>query len=147
MVHNTHYDEIHDNKLRHAKEAFTLVEIMIALFIIGIVVGGAFVVIPGYLERAYLSATKTTLKNVQTSILMFKQDTGKYPESLADLYKSPGIEGWRGPYGGLKGWPEDGWGKRLVYHLTPDGQNPYELYSYGSTAGRQTPKEKRVSAW
>lgn len=146
MTHTMYQDQM-DNERRHAEEGFTLAELMITLVIIGILVAAAFVGVPALFERVYLNNTKTTLKSIDTAIKTYKLDTGQPPSSLSDLYKNPGVEGWRGPYAGLKGWPEDGWGIKLVYHLTPDGKHPYELYSYGGSAGKQTPKNQRVSAW
>ena len=132
---------------RYAHEAFTLIELMIAITIIGLIVGGLFVVIPGYMEQAKLSNTQTTLRNLKVTIMNYKNNTGEYPETLRDLVTQPTGDrgqGWRGPY--FKKLPEDGWGKPFVYQPTPDGVNPYELYSYGGRAGRSEPKSKRVSA-
>jgi hypothetical protein len=43
--------------------------------------------------------------------------------------------------------PTDGWDKPLQYHPTPEGENPFELYSYGSSKGKAMPKEKWLDVW
>jgi general secretion pathway protein G len=138
---------IHKRKI--AQDGFTLIELMIAVAIIGIL---AAVVVPnfmGYLRRAKVSAAKTELKVLADSILNFNLDTGRYPARLNDLVKRPTEEDvaskWQGPYLKKKELPKDPWTNRYVYKLTPGQENPYELYSYGPN-GRRAPKAEWIRA-
>jgi general secretion pathway protein G len=42
--------------------------------------------------------------------------------------------------------PQDAWREEFQYKRTPEGKNPYELYSYGSN-GAGAPKEEWISVW
>jgi general secretion pathway protein G len=136
---------------RSARGGFTLIELIIAMAILALL---ALVVAPmfmGALDKARISSTKDKLKSIKTSIDMFKVDTGKYPSKIRDLVEKPKEESlarnWqKGGYlqGGEE--PKDAWDEYFVYKRTPDGQNPYELYSYGSN-GPSASKEDWISVW
>ena len=45
-----------------------------------------------------------------------------------------------------KGLPEDPWGNEFQYKVTPGGEHPYELYSFGAN-GPDAPSEEYIDAW
>ncbi len=104
------------------RPGFTLIELMIAIVIIGILAGGSIYVAMTVMENARKTATKTTLQTISMQLLNYKSEKGDYPQSLQELVKA-----------GFLKRPQlrDGFDKPIVYHLTPDGDKPYELYSYG----------------
>lgn len=132
---------------RTTREGFTLVEIMIALAIIGVL--GA-VIVPNfmsYLERSRRKAIRLSLVGVKKEIETFNADTHRYPEKLRDLAKKPSyeIKGWDGPY--LTQEVIDPWGEPIQYKATPnDAKRPYQLYSFGPSK-RGAPKEEWISVW
>jgi general secretion pathway protein G len=118
------------------KKGFTLIELMIALAIIGLIAGSAIYFAMGYLASAKRTSTKTKLQNFQIVLMNYKTEKGEYPKSLQDLVKA----------GFLKSpLPKDGWDKPFVYRPTPDGEKPYELYSYGPE-GKGGGKASRIYA-
>jgi len=133
-----------------AQEGFTLIEILIATALVVII--GAFA-IPGIMnmfEKGKRQTAKTQLRNVKNALSTYYADVGQYPESLTDLVKRPeGEEAakWDGPYLEGKTAPSDPWGTKIQYRKTPEGENPYELYSYGSSKGKSTPKDKWIDVW
>ena len=120
------------------RQGFTLIELMIGIVIIGLIVGGGAYFFITYLESAKRNNTKTTLQGLKTTLMLYKNEKGQYPKTLQDLVKS-GI--WKG-----KSLPKDAWDRSFVYRPTPEGKNPYELYSYGSE-GKGGGKASRISAW
>ena len=104
------------------KKGFTLIELMIAIVIIGLITGGSIYFAMGVLESAKRTSTKTKLQSFQVFLMNYRNEKGEYPKSLADLVKADFLK---------KPLPQDGWNKPFVYRSTPDGEKPYELYSYG----------------
>jgi general secretion pathway protein G len=94
-----------------------------------------------YLERSKRDTAKTTLLNFRQAITLYQTDTGRLPDSLRDLIKRPANEevrtSWSGPYLPKKSVPLDPWGKKYVYKVTPDSENPYELYSRGKSGKKE----------
>jgi general secretion pathway protein G len=117
-----------------ARAGFTLIEIMIAIAILGLLMA---VVAPRFMglgEGAKLKLVSIELKRLQDGIKTFKVQSGRYPERLRDLVERPQDEKlakkWR------RVWdddlPEDPWGNDYRYRLTSgSGGHPYELYSEG----------------
>lgn len=104
------------------KKGFTLIELMIAIVIIGLITGGSIYFAMGVLESAKRTSTKTKLQSFQVFLMNYRNEKGEYPKSLADLVKAGFLK---------KPLPQDGWNKPFVYHLITDGEKPYELYSHG----------------
>lgn len=130
------------------RSGFSLIEIIIAIAIVGLMVGlgvGAF----QYLGKAARTATDSNLQSVKLSLQSFNSDTGAYPATLADLLMRPAdpklSKRWRGPY--LEKEVEDGWKHPFMYQLNPKGAaHPFELYSWGSN-GEGSPQEEHISVW
>lgn len=126
---------------KNLQSGFTLMELLIAIVIMGLLLA---IAIPAYRNLVSGARKKTARQQVrllQSAIGFFEVDLGKVPERLTDLVKRPvpgdyydqdSINDWAdGGY--IKGGkvPKDPWGRKFVYKLTPGGQNPYQLYSYG----------------
>lgn len=135
-----------------ARSGFSLLEIMVAIAIIGIMMA---IIIPNFMsyrKNANKSAATSNLQMFDNAILMYNMHTGQLPSRLQDLIKKPSdakiANKWEGPYlGKIKEIPEDPWGNKYQYKLTPQGeQHKYELYSYGPD-GKGAPKEEWISVW
>lgn len=128
------------------RAGFSLVEIMIVIFIIGLISSILIYNLGGASEKAKLATARQQLKSLAAAINEFEQDTGELPENLQDLITAPAGElgeKWEGPYLKLKKLPKDPWERPYQYQKTPDAENEYELFSNGPKKG----KKRRISVW
>ncbi|MEM6888125.1 MAG: type II secretion system major pseudopilin GspG [Pseudomonadota bacterium] len=112
---------------------FSLVEMLVAVGIIGLLVG---LVGPAAIKQLNASRSKTTeaqIAQLRTAIDIFQIDTGRLPteaEGLNALVANPGtIAGWNGPYLRDGQLPTDAWGAQFIYRY--DG-NQVRVISLGS---------------
>ena len=87
---------------RRAEQAFTLIELMLVIVILGIL---AAIVVPkfsGSTERARIAAAQSQIANFGTALDAFEVDMGYYPKGkngLLDLVQQPrDAQNWHGPY-------------------------------------------------
>ncbi len=137
--------------MTHSRSGFTLIEILIAMAIIGLIMGVAAPVAMRQFAKAKVSTARRELASLQTAINEFNVDTNQYPSSLKDLLKAPAEENiarrWQGPYIQKKAIPKDPWSNPYKYQLTPDNaEHPYELYTNGEK-GKKGGKKSRMSVW
>jgi general secretion pathway protein G len=133
---------------RHAQAGFSLMEILIAIVIVGII---AAVTVPayfGYVERNKLKAAKLELRTIKGYVESFYGDINSVPDSLEDLVHKPTREelakDWVQPY--TEKVPRDPWGNAYIYRPTPEGEHKYELYSYGPK-GKTAPENEWLNVW
>jgi general secretion pathway protein G len=128
-------------------DAFTLVELLLVLVILGIL---AAIVIPkfsGRTEQAKEQAAVTQISTFRTALDAFEVDTGSYPKGkngLVDLIQAPrDAQNWRGPYLQSDTIPKDPWGNDYIYE-NPGRHNPssYDLSSPGPPGS-----EKVIANW
>lgn len=96
---------------------FTLVELLVVIVVLAVL---AAIVLPKFMnssQRSKESALRSDLKLIRNAISMFQADTGKYPNSLADLAETDktavkvaggaavNAADWHGPY--LEAVPKD----------------------------------------
>ena len=104
----------------------TLIEIMVVVFILGLIAAVVGVNVAGTAEHAEVQTAQMDIKGIEQGLDMYRLRKGKYPstsEGIGVLYSS----------GVLKGTPKkDPWGRDYVY-LFPGQNNPkgYDLMSYG----------------
>jgi general secretion pathway protein G len=120
-----------------ASSGFTLIEMLLVLFIIGILVTVVVVKFGGRQEEARITAARADIKAYSLALDMFELDNGFYPtaeqglDALVDSAKS-GVDAarWRGPY--VQSIKKDPWGNAYVYRY-PSAKNPrsYDIISYG----------------
>ena len=87
--------------------AFTLMEIMVVLFIIGFLVAYVGPKVARQFTKAGKFKAKMQVTKVKDALMEYKQDVGHYPtqrEGLSALVVKPSTKGsnnWDGPYGGV----------------------------------------------
>jgi general secretion pathway protein G len=119
------------NQKSKIKSAFTLVEMLLVVTIIGILAALVIPKIVGRSEQARATAAQADLSSIKTALDAFEVDNGFYPKSLNDLVQAPGnAKNWHGPY--LEKVPQDPWFNPYVYYF-PGKHNSgsYDLLSVG----------------
>lgn len=124
---------------------FTLIEIMVAVIILGIL---AAIIIPNVVDRpeqARIVKAKQDILAIQDALDLYKLDNGFYPstdQGLQALVSKPNNQPTPMNYkegGYLPRVPIDPWGKPYQY-LNPGVHNPnsVDIYSYGPTGQSNT---------
>jgi general secretion pathway protein G len=137
-------------KKNNSKQAFTIIELMVVITIIGILASLVAPKFIGKLETAKVKTTKAQLEMFSTALDSFNLDTGRYPsdsEGLAVLWtKRKDIRGYDGPYL-PKPVTSDAWGNPYIYKKTSD-EHGFDILSYAKD-GKEGGDEKNtdISIW
>lgn len=118
---------------------FTLLEIIVVVFIISLLVAIVAPKIIGRTDDARITEAKMQIKNFETALKLFKIDNGFYPdtqqglESLSEMPTTGRIPGkYRaGGYLEQKKIPLDPWGGAYIY-ISPGIHGDFDLLSYGA---------------
>lgn len=118
---------------RRRARGFSLVEMLVAVAIIGLLVGLVGPAAMRQLQGSRVNATEAQIAQIRTALDIFQIDTGRLPtqaEALAALIADPGaVPGWNGPYLRDGRMPVDAWGGAFLY--TYDGET-VQVISLGS---------------
>jgi general secretion pathway protein G len=106
----------------HPRDAgFTLVEILVVVFIIGLLATIVSVTVIGRTDDARITQTKAQIKEIESALHLYKLDNGHYPtteQGLGALVQKPTSgpqpRKWN-PDGYLGKRPDDAWGNPFVY--------------------------------
>lgn len=118
---------------------FTLLEIIVVVFILSLLVAIVAPRIMGRTDEAKVTAAQVQIKNFETGLKLFKIDNGFYPDTqqgLQALIEKP-TDGripnkYRdGGYLELQKIPLDPWGNPYVY-VCPGIHGDYDILSYGA---------------
>ena len=123
---------------RHEHNGFSLVELMVVLFIMALLAAVvAYNVIPVG-DKAKVVAARADIATLDQSLEMYRLDLGAYPsqaEGLAALRKAPAglanAQDYRSG-GYIKDLPDDPWGHPYQYRTPGDEGRAYEVYSLGA---------------
>lgn len=110
------------------RQGFTLVEILLVVAILGILAGVAVVSLKGRTKSASISATRTSIKAIQTAIDTYEVDNGAYPANIQALLTKTSENNWNGPYIKDGRTPKDAWGTEFGYSIKGES---YEIRSAG----------------
>jgi general secretion pathway protein G len=123
---------------RARRLAFTLVEMLLVLVILGVLAAIVYPKVAGRSEQARVSAAIAQVAAFKTALEAFEVDNGYYPKGKAGLndlvVKPRDAQNWHGPY--LDSIPKDPWGNEYIYEC-PGRMNTssFDIMSMG-TDGR-----------
>lgn len=137
--------------LTRKREAFSLMEIMIVVFIIGLLAALAGPRLMKLMFKGQVGAAQGMISGLKNALVEYKMDVGRFPKSLDALIKD--VEGagarWQGPYlEGKAEIPLDPWQNDYVYNRPPkeypEQYKTFEIISFGGELGPDEPKEKWI---
>ena len=121
-----------------AKQAFTLMEILVALAILGLLVGLAVSNFGNIFGDQQVTTTKLFVNDsMKVPLTTYRIQVGDYPstaEGLAALITSPPdkVDRWHGSYLESKTLPKDPWGHEYKYaYPGTHNKDGYDLWSTG----------------
>ncbi|MCF7870594.1 MAG: type II secretion system major pseudopilin GspG [Candidatus Omnitrophica bacterium] len=139
------------NALRTTKHAFTLIELMLVVVILGALAAMIVPRMAGRSQQAKISIAKADImSNIPSALDLYELDNGAYPSTeqgldalLSKPAGSPQPNNWNGPY--LKKKPIDPWGSEYQYRYPSQHQRlDYDLYSFGPD---QVKSDDDVTNW
>lgn len=104
-----------------AAPAFSLLELMLVLVILGLLSTVAAVALLPQAEKAKVKVTKTSLSVIKTAIQGYQIEHSRLPASLDELIPDYLEEGKT----------RDGWKQEFYFKPTPGGAREYDLMSFG----------------
>ncbi len=118
------------------RKAFTLLEMMLVVVIIGLLATVVVINFAGQTTKALTQTTKASLSQIKGALTTYATSNGGYPPDLATLKTSKELERV----------PVDGWKKDFVYiPNTGNPDKPFELYSLGPDGQGGTPDD--IDVW
>lgn len=130
-------------RLGRGRSAFTLLEMLLVVMLIGILMAGGAIAYASYVERGRKTSTMNTLRLVKQALEDWASQPnngGQYPQTLTEL-----VPQFLEPQS-LK----DGWNREFVYfpNQVPPGDTtvrPFTLYSRGKSGQNNAPDN--IDAW
>lgn len=121
------------------REGFTLIEIIVVVFILSLLVAIVAPKIIGRTDDARVADAKIQIRNFETALKLFKIDNGFYPDTQQGLNalievpttgKIPG-KFREGGYLERRKIPLDAWGNPYLY-ISPGLQGDFDIISFGA---------------
>ncbi|WP_417595386.1 type II secretion system major pseudopilin GspG [Parasphingorhabdus sp.] len=127
-----------ESKKQQKRNGFTLVELMVVIFILGLLTTIVVINVLPSQDRAMVEKARADIATLGQALEMYRLDNLSYPGSsdgLQALIAPPASLATTGRYrqgGYIKKLPDDPWGRPYQYD-NPGRQGPgYDLYSLGA---------------
>ena len=137
------------------RKGFTLIEIMVVIVILAMLAAIVGPKLMGRTDDAKVTDARVQIKNIETSLKLYKLDTGSYPtteQGLAALVTKPTVgtipKNYKeGGYLDSKKVPQDPWGNDYIF-VSPGEHGDYDLSSYGADGAKGGEgKNADISSW
>ncbi|PWB30886.1 type II secretion system protein GspG [Pseudomonas sp. SDI] len=122
---------------RSAQGGFTLMEIMVVIFIMGLLIAVVAPSVLGSQDKAMKQKVMADLSTLEQALDMYRLDNLRFPsndQGLAALVAKPSVEpiprAWRAD-GYIRRLPQDPWGTAYQYRL-PGEHGRVDIYSLGA---------------
>ena len=129
-----------------------MIEVMIAIAIIGILASIAAPNYVKYKEKARFAVAKTEMKLIEKEIMNYWADNGVLPEGLVDIGMDKVLDPWGRPYNYLKIFgsdddkdDKDKKGKPRKDHSLHPINTDFDLYSVGKDGKSAAPLTAKIS--
>lgn len=119
--------------------AFTLLELMVAIAIIGILAAIAVPNFFAYINKARYVVALSDIREISQEANSFFLDNGRYPNNLAEIGMANARDPWGNPYQYLSVANAHGVGNLRKDHANVPVNSDYDLYSMGADGRSQTP--------
>jgi general secretion pathway protein G len=128
------------NKQRKNRDGgFTLIELMVVIFILGLLAAVAVPRFMGESDKAKQQTTRTQIEMLSSALKMYKLDNSNYPtteQGLKALVELPGSgnlpKNWRkGGYLEKGKVPKDAWKNEFIY-VCPGNHGDFDITSLGA---------------
>jgi len=129
--------------LKSNRDAFTLMELMVVLLVIGLLAGLVAPQIIGRVGDARVTTANAQIAMLGVALENYRLDNGQYPSTAQGLEAlrsrpstSPVPTNWRGPYL-KKSVPADPWGRPYIYRSPArEDSTGFELETLGRDGKR-----------
>ena len=128
---------MYKTKRTNKRSAFTMIELMAVLIILGLLMTVAMGKFIGQIDKAKVKTTKANLVLLRNAVINYRMDTGHYPEEDPGLYalveQPADAEDWQpGGYLESNDIPLDGWKNDFIYVRDPEPDQAFVIISYGA---------------
>lgn len=121
------------NQKRRNNKAFTLVELIVVIAILGLLFSAVGVAVYKWIGKGEKARIKADFHSIGMAIDGYYVDTRQLPGSLKDLVQQPaGVENWDGPYIKDGKMPLDPWNRPYQLKVPGSSGSKYEIICLGS---------------
>lgn len=132
------HQSLHTQIAKKLSSGFTLIEILIAIAIIGVLASIAIPSYQDYKEKARVTQAITDIASISVKIEAYWQDARAYPTSLADVDGASMLDPWGNTYQYLNLYDKKGkGGNRKDRSLNPLNSD-FDLFSMGKNGTFKT---------
>lgn len=128
-----------------SKKGFTLLELMVAIAIVGILAAIATPYFFGYLNKTRYTVAIHDIQQISTEIEIFYINNNRYPNDLGEIGMASAKDPWGNPYQYLNIASVKGKGQLRKDHSLVPVNSDYDLYSMGADGKSQPPFTAQAS--